>query len=223
MQEDVHLYVYRSVLENIIDGTYAPGRHLVEEDLAKSYGVSRTPVREVLLALQKDGLVERKRNCGARVASFTAEDVEELFEIRKALEVHCIPAVVRTVKLSELLAFEHKLVSLDGGFGPEWRSEHAALDLRLHHMIVVNACNRRLAAYVRNLQYLISSLQVVGFRGDAQVHETGRQHLEILRAILRREADTAQKLLAAHIDFGKRNALELFIRVRSSAGVPVMT
>ena len=56
-------------MEKIISGEFAPGQRLVEEDLARTYKVSRTPIREVLLAFQKDGLVERVSNKGAKVAS----------------------------------------------------------------------------------------------------------------------------------------------------------
>ena len=211
--EALHSFLYRALLEKIISGEFAPGKRLVEEELARSYGVSRTPIREVLLSLVKDGCVERARNCGARVVAFTAEDVEELFDLRTALEVHCISNVVRTVKVSELLALQHSLEAVEGKSGSSLQEEHASIDLKLHHLIVENSGNRRLIAQMRNLSLLIESLQLTSFDNtDDQARTTGEQHLAIVRALLKRDVGLAQRLLTEHIEYGKRNVLQMFIK-----------
>lgn len=218
--EELHGFLYRDLMGKIIRGEVAPGQRLVEEELAQTYNVSRTPIREVLLAFQNNGLVERVRNRGAKAVSFTAHDVEELFDIRRALEVDCVRRAVRTIRLSELLELEHRLVSLEGGSGPEWRREHADVDLRLHHLIVANSGNRRLIAYMRHLSMLIESLQLASFEHVGPVRETGEQHLAIIRAFLKPDVELAQRLLAEHIEYGKRNALELFIRGKREEKAP---
>ena len=210
--EAMHSFLYRALLEKIINGEFAPGQRLVEEELARTYGVSRTPIREVLLSLVKDGCVERARNCGARVVAFTAEDVEELFDLRTALEIHCISTAVRTVKVSELLELQHRLEATDGASGSRLREEHARLDLKLHHLIVENSGNRRLIAQMRNLSLLIESLQLTSFSTDDQARRTGEQHLAIVRALLKRDAELAKRLLTEHIEYGKRNVLQMFIK-----------
>jgi len=210
--EAMHSFLYRALLEKIINGEFAPGQRLVEEELARTYGVSRTPIREVLLSLVKDGCVERARNCGARVVAFTAEDVEELFDLRTALEIHCISTAVRTVKVSELLELQHRLEATDGASGSRLREEHAVLDLKLHHLIVENSGNRRLIAQMRNLSLLIESLQLTSFSTDDQARRTGEQHLAIVRALLKRDAELAKRLLTEHIEYGKRNVLQMFIK-----------
>lgn len=207
----LHSFLYRALLEKIISGEFAPGQRLVEEDLARSYGVSRTPIREVLLALVKDGCVERARNCGARVIAFTAEDVEELFDLRTALEVHCVVTAVTTIKVSELLDVQHRLEAAESKFGSELLEAHARIDLKLHHLIVENSGNRRLVAQMRNLSLLIESLQLSSFNNDVQARKTGEQHLAIIQALLRRDVGLTQRLLADHIDNGKRNVLQMFI------------
>lgn len=210
--EALHSFLYRALLEKIISGEFAPGQRLVEEDLARGYGVSRTPIREVLLSLVKDGCVERARNCGARVVAFKAEDVEELFDLRTALEVHCISTVVRTVKMSELLELQHSLEAVESKSGSGLLEEHARIDLKLHHLIVENSGNRRLIAQMRNLSLLLESLQLTSFSNDEQARKTGEQHLSIVRALLQRDVGRAQRLLTEHIEYGKRNVLQMFIK-----------
>lgn len=210
--EALHSYLYRALLAKIFSGEFAPGQRLVEEELARAYGVSRTPIREVLLSLAKDGCVERARNCGARVMAFTAEDVEELFDLRTALETHCISTVVRTVKVNGLLELQHRLEAVDSNTGSRLREEHASIDLKLHHLIVENSGNRRLIAQMRNLSLLIESLQLTSFNTDDQARTTGAQHLAIVRALLLRDVELAKRLLTEHIEYGKRNVLQMFIK-----------
>jgi DNA-binding GntR family transcriptional regulator len=210
--EALQSFLYRAILDKIIRGEFGPGYRLVEEELARNFDVSRTPIREVLLAFQKDGLVERSKNRGARVVSFTADDVEELYDMRKALEVHCVEHVVRTVKLNELAELERRLEVLSEKSGRGWRDEHARIDIELHHLIVKNSGNRRLIAQMKNLSLLIESLQFAAFNADLHIRETGEQHLGIVRALLARNVALAERLLGEHIETGKRNAIELFLR-----------
>ena len=216
---ELHESLYRDVLAKIISGELAPGQRLIEEDLARAYKVSRTPIREVLMAFQKDGLVERVRNCGARVVSFTADDIEELFDIRRALEVHCIPNVVRTIKLNALLELERRIEAVGSTANPDFQEKHAAIDLELHQLIISHSGNNRLIAYMNALSLLRESLQLASFSDADHVRDTGEQHLAIIRAIARRDVESAQRLLAEHIEYGKRNAVEMFIRRRRGARV----
>lgn len=209
-QEHLQSQLHAAIVERIISGDLSAGQRLVEEELAQTYNVSRTPVREVLFALQKDGLVERVKNQGAKVVSFTADDVEEVFDVRQALECFCIPCVIRTVKLNDLLELEHRIEALDQGTGPKWSEKQAAVDMDLHALIKNGSRNRRLIASVDRLSLLLHSLQLAGYRNEEHVRQSAREHLEIIRALLRRDADLAKQSLADHIENGKRHTLELF-------------
>jgi DNA-binding GntR family transcriptional regulator len=202
--------LYGAIVKKIISGEFAAGQRLVEEDLARMYKVSRTPVREVLFALERDGLVKRVRNQGARVVSFTPDDVEEIFDIRKALECFCIPKVVQIIKLNDLLDLERRLEALNGGSGPKWCDKLAEIDLTLHATVIAASGNRRLVAYMERIRLLQNSLQLAGYRNEAHVRQSWQDHLAIVRALLRRDIEAAQRLLGEHIENGKRNAIELF-------------
>jgi DNA-binding GntR family transcriptional regulator len=151
------------------------------------------------------------------VAAFTATDVEELYDIRKALEVFCVPSLVHSGRWGDLLELQRRMLALEGKSGAPWRDAHAALDLDLHRVIVSSSNNRRLIRYMDTFGVLVGSLQVASHRHDrseAHVVETGRQHLRIVQMLLDRDVQLAQQLLDEHIEFGKRNAVELFLRMR---------
>ena len=80
--------VYDTVRQGILDGTYAQGARLGEADLADSLGVSRTPVREALRRLGSEGLLATLPNKGARVRTWTAGELGDIFDLRALLEGH---------------------------------------------------------------------------------------------------------------------------------------
>lgn len=203
--------IYTAIVERIIRGEFAAGQRLVEEELAQVYNVSRTPIREVLFALQKDGLVERVRNQGARVVSFTPDDVEEVFDVRNALECFCVPSLIRTIKLNELLDLERRLETLNGGAGQKWRDKQAEIDIQLHRLIVNGSRNRRLIGYMERISLLLHALQLAAYHNEEYVRQSGAEHLAIVGALLRRDVDLAKQLLAEHIEHGKRHTLDLFL------------
>ena len=214
--EEQYSDLYAGVLAQIMKGEFAPGSRLVEEELARTYNVSRTPIREVLFALERDGLVERTRNRGARVASFTADDVEEIYEIRKALECAAIGHANGNVKLADLLQLAEKLEKLKTETRPKWKEEQAAIDMDLHRLIVAASANRRMIAYLENISVLIHSLRLLGYRDEAHARQAGEEHLQIVKALLRRDVREAQQLLSSHLEQSKRNALEIFLQKRTT-------
>lgn len=216
-EDAVQSRLYDALLDRIISGDLAPGTRLIEDDIAREYQTSRTPVREVLFAFEKDGLVERTRNRGARVRVFGPEDVDELFDIRKVLELFCITRMATAPCLAELMDLRRRLLAIEGKSGKAWRDEQIRIDLDLHELIVANCGNRRLTAHLKNLSVLIRSLQTASHQRALRTEtarETGRQHLRIIEALIVRDGDLAQRLLAEHIEFGKRNTMELFIKTK---------
>jgi DNA-binding GntR family transcriptional regulator len=218
-QDNQRARLYREILRKIVAGEYPPGQRLIEESLAREHDVSRTPVREVLALLEGDGLVKRVRNRGAQVMSFTADDIEEIYEIRKALECHCAAHVIvaKTVTLSELHDFEREMLRLLNGSGAKWREQVAEADLKLHLRIVQGTNNKRLSSYMQSVSLLREALQLVGYGDEEHVRHSAEQHVEIIRGLLARNVERTRHLLAEHLEYGKRVALEVFFQ-RSNHG-----
>jgi DNA-binding GntR family transcriptional regulator len=90
---------YNDLKSDLLSGRFAPGERLTEEHLAKSLGVSRTPVREALHKLESEGLVKPLESRGFYVALDSREELEDLFDIRAALEGYAIRLICE--KISE--------------------------------------------------------------------------------------------------------------------------
>lgn len=221
-REQLKSKVYADILGKIMSGHYPSNQRLVEEELAQTYSLSRTPIREILFALEKDGLVERTRNCGAKVVSFTPDDVEQIYEIRCALECLSVRRAVRNLRLNDLLEFERRLEELNQHQGPKWNQKQAEIDFELHRLIVSHSGNRRLVAYLENISLLIHSLRLIGYGDNQHARQAGEEHLAIVRALLRRDVELSERLLASHIHASQRNALGLFSRQRERSGRHVL-
>jgi DNA-binding GntR family transcriptional regulator len=87
--------VYERLAEEIVSGALTPGEQLIESKLATAFGVSKTPVREALIRLQRDGLVEIEPYRGARVGEPSARDMVEISELRLLLEGRIVADIAR--------------------------------------------------------------------------------------------------------------------------------
>lgn len=199
--------IYASVLQRILKGELKPGVRLVESQLAEQYAVSRTIIREVLFTLLRDNLVERNHNRGTQVVSFTPDCVEDLYEIRTSLELLALRTAINVMPLEPLFAFEQRFRELQN----QPAALHVEIDLAFHAFVFEHCRNKRLVAYLENVSQLIHSLRLLGYELEDVVRETGAQHLGLVQAYIRRDLPTAERLLGEHIDWSKRNALQMLI------------
>jgi DNA-binding GntR family transcriptional regulator len=199
---------YNDLKSDLLSGRFAPGERLTEEHLAKSLGVSRTPVREALHKLESEGLVKPLESRGFYVALDSREELEDLFDIRAALEGYAIRLICERIseetirQLNEfIIKAEHALArnQLDEIF--EYNTQfhdalHNVLDrqTRLHSLI---ADTRK---YV--LRYRKSSLHYL----DA-ARRTIDGHKKILMAISLRDPELCERVMREHVLEAKEEAL----------------
>lgn len=204
--------LYADILDKIVQGQFPAGHHLVEENLARAYHVSRTPIREVLVLLQKDGLIKRSLNRGAEVVSFAPDDVEQIYEIRSALECLALRKAAHRIRLGDLIEIERRLLIANQRTSKTWKQDQSEIDLRLHGLIISHSGNPRLTGYLENVALLTHSLRLIGYRNEEYALSAGEEHLAIVQALLRRDASMAERLLQAHIDSSMHHVLELFFK-----------
>lgn len=97
--------VYKDLLEDLVSRRRSAGERLIEAEIARALDVSRTPVREALNRLEKDGLIESVRPSGYMVMHPSMDDVREIFEIRRALEPVAYAAVVADAQDADMAEF----------------------------------------------------------------------------------------------------------------------
>lgn len=212
--------VYQRLLQGILSGLYPSGTVLSELGVAREFGVSRMPVHDALRQLGKDGLVQRQRNCRARVAGITADDIFEIFEMRKVLEGPAAELAAGRMDarhLSPLRAFANKLQSARRG--KAWVTDWADFDELFHRTIAEASGNQRLAQDINRYRLLHK-----GFNHSATDVDVLQQalceHVSILEALEKKDGGLARQRMVAHIsawqDFFIRSVPEVALQEPSA-------
>ena len=199
--------IARRLGQAILSGAVAPGTRLREENLARQFSVSRTPVREALIALATSGLVEAEPNRGSTVLRLTAEDVAEVYHLRALLESEsaALAASRGTPEVAELLAKTcDRMAELHGAPG----FEQLAADTFFHYTIAEAAGSPRLHALVRQVSAIPEAYRSGIPYTSGDMTEAGRQHRAIAVAIGDRSETSARELMRSHVAWAGRLAAE---------------
>ena len=135
----------------ICEKYFPPGSQLREVELTKQLGVSRTPLREALILLQRDGLVVNHPNRGVFVREFDDQDIEEIFSLRVALENLAAEKVIDRLTASHFADLEHIIRQQELALDPIDRRQLGVLDRRFHYYFMELSGNSRLMTYWKGI------------------------------------------------------------------------
>lgn len=192
-----------------------PGEPLSEKNLCQEIGCGRTPVREALLSLQGEGLVEIFPRRGIRVTPFTREAIQEIYQIRKIIEPTICGRYYLQIDKDRLLRFDQEFKQMDH----EDDRAYYTLDISFHNWLVEIANNRRLSAFyagVLRSQYRFS--MYTARLGTAVKGDYYTEHHEIIKALMAEDADRIVKTSIAHANYSEEIALRTMQQTGLTAG-----
>ena len=198
--------IVSTLKERIIRWEYPPEHRLTEAELCKKFGVSRSPVREALRILATDGFVKKMPNRGYAVRQYNLREIEELYEVRLALElfvVECL-AMRGLLKKDDLNALKRTWTSVLNG-SPKKDEELARLDTQFHETLAHAAGNKSLLRQLRAINERLMLFRMIDFGKAHRTESTCHQHLEILRCIAARDVSGARKAMHRNIEEGRTN------------------
>ncbi len=198
------------IREAIVEGRLTPGQRLKEEELAGELGISRTPVREALLILQAEGLVDAAPNRGAVVRSHDADDLEDLYQLRALLEGYAARRAAATISetaVAGLQASCERFESLIEGDVQELVREN----LLFHNVILDAAQSRRVAELVRKVIELPLVYRSYIWYSVDQRRISAHYHRQIVRALASRDGERAELVMKEHV-FEARDVLVAQVR-----------
>ncbi|MGK3206218.1 GntR family transcriptional regulator [Amycolatopsis sp. MEPSY49] len=190
------------IRDAIFDGTYPPGGSLREVELADALGVSRGPVREALLKLEREGLVRGEWHRGTTVTALSDVDVAELDSLRAALEQLAVALVVD--RGADLAAVDAVVVRMDRAADEH---EMVRCDLDFHDAVYAAAGHRRLreAWEAIRSQVHLFLLTRIGVESEGYLAGIPAEHRQLAEALRAGDRDTALALFAVH----RRHALDV--------------
>jgi DNA-binding GntR family transcriptional regulator len=185
---------------SIVGGELAPGEIYSAPTLAERLGVSATPVREAMLDLAKDGLVEPVRNRGFRVVVVDDEDLDEISELRHLLEVPAMGIVIARASDEELMQLFEKVGAIERAAEVPDVPEFLLADRDFHLSLLTLAGNERLVRLVGQLRTQTRLIGIKGLAESGQLMASALEHRPILEAVCRRDAPAAKTLMRQHLD-----------------------
>lgn len=183
----------------IIDGRLGFGEQVSEIGLATTFGISKTPVREALLRLKLEGLVEIHPQRGSFVFSLSEQEVHELMQFRELIESAALGEAIREDRVSLARALEGNIAAMARCEAEGQKELIPGLDSDFHEAIVRGCSNPYLRAAYALIGYRFQALRSRLPVQDKKVDDCQHSHSEILAAVSSGATSRAQKLLKEHI------------------------
>ncbi|WP_122445944.1 GntR family transcriptional regulator [Pseudomonas viridiflava] len=200
--------VFRRIQAAIVKGEIAPGSKISEPELARTYGISRGPLREAIHRLEGQRLVVRVPHVGARVVSLSHVEMIELYEIRESLEgMACRLAAERMTseeidELRRVLDTHERDAAFQAGVG-YYQQEG---DFDFHYRIIQGSGNRTLSQMLCGELYQLVRMYRIQFSTTPnRPRQAFAEHHRILDAIAERDGELAELLMRRHIGASRRN------------------
>ena len=216
-------FLYEELRRRILDGSLREGSQLAQVDLADQYGVSRTPIREALARLDREGLVEFRPRRGYIVASIDIEQIEEVCELRSFIEVRASSlAALRRTK-ADLADLENILALLDEQRPGSVREISGWVRAnRKFHLRLIATSRREI--FVRVAETLHDSVErFVLLEGTmleplgVEVGKAQAEHYEIFEAVVKSDADRVGALVRVHCDHTRDRLISSLRQKRADA------
>jgi len=191
--------VYRELKESILNVVLEPNKRLIEEKLAAEMGTSRTPVREAIQKLEKEGLIYKLPRCGFAVNVIADEDIEEVFGIRSVLEGYAgylatLRATDEDVRAMETIVKKQE-ICLDNGE----TDEIIRLNTDFHDILYKCAKSKKLVSMINDLRDFIYRYRILILRYEGMATIAIQDHKEMIALMKVKNARQVEKLVRKHI------------------------
>ena len=202
--------VFSNLRDLIVSNVLPAGQKLVDRDLAALLEVSRTPIREALGRLAMIGLVEKRARRGYYVRAFSADEVKDLYDFRKMLEVQSVKLAAQNAQPWHLEKFDCILTEL-GKLHSDSRGHAKAveLDIQIHELIAHASGNVSLHQAMQNVLHKVMCFISVEIAGQGSLASAYQQHQSLLRFIKENDVDGAVELICMHVDTAKESLVSV--------------
>ncbi len=193
--------VYARIKDRFLRGEYLPGSRLFEDELAREYGISLTPVREAMHRFQAEGLVVRKEHSALYVRTFTLEEARNVYEMRMLLEPYAIELATRRfdptwLEKVEVIEAEQKAGVAARDFPRVQRTNYY-----LHVAFAEGSCNPILVEMIERLWVFVPVLRAVAWKHDpSTVRFVAEEHAEIIANLRQQRAEEAVAASRRHVE-----------------------
>jgi DNA-binding GntR family transcriptional regulator len=199
--------VYEHLREQLLNGEIAPHEHLIETKIAQELGTSRTPVREALHSLELEGLIESIPRVGYVVKPISEQEVEEICEIRMAIEGVAARWAMEKSDKKLIEELEKNISISDSKVSKGDAKAFIDLDARFHEIIARHSGSRRLLEMAQTLRRHMLRYRIQSIYSVDNVLRAIDGHKEIMRAIEKHDLEEVTQAIRNHMEQVKKDVL----------------
>ncbi len=191
---------YISIKEDIISCKLAPGSLINEREVAEKLKISRTPLREALIRLEQEGLVEIIPQRGVFVSNISVKVILELYQIREVLEPFIVRLATPLACQKKLDQFRNSFLNiLDKGNIAEVNSHENLLDNQFHSFLAESCGNNSLEQIIANIRIQTNRIRILSCRNSHRLQKAVEEHVSIIDAMLECDEEKAARIMRTHI------------------------
>ena len=198
---------YEVLKHAIITGEIPAGERIVETDYADRLHISRTPLREALRKLERDGLVEYVLRRGVVVRAFTIADVEEIYTIRNALEMLTLPAIIEKATEEDIASLRAQLHEMSDLIEAKDFDALSPVTRAFHRQLTAICGQNRILRVIEGQDEFITRFSAMAIRQEDRLLEAHKEHYALVDFIENRDLEGFRALMERHIDRSKEMCL----------------
>jgi DNA-binding GntR family transcriptional regulator len=201
--------VFKYLREKILGGEIPPKSKLNESKLAEEIGASRTPVREALHNLEMERLIESVPRVGYVVKEITENDVEEIIQIRIALESLAAKWACQRISSRQLAQLEKIIRLTDRGIERKNTQRVVQLDTKFHEIICKASQSRRIEEISQSMRDYMVRFRIKGLSVPEIARKSNEGHTRILEALRTKNSKRIESAVRYHLNWTKRHVVQV--------------
>lgn len=194
------------IRDRILKGEYKIGEKIKENQIATEFKVSRTPIREAFKQLESEGLIDYIPNRGCFAKGFTHQDIDDIYAVRKALELMAVEWAVNRISETQICALQEEIELMEFYTAKKDSDKVLELNSAYHEIIYDAAGSRFMAQILRSYKEYIEQTRKVFFYEQAYLEEILKEHKNILVAMIARDVEGAKAAMGDHLEKSQRRA-----------------
>jgi DNA-binding GntR family transcriptional regulator len=201
--------VAEALREDIVSGVIPLGTKLREVELSAVLGVSRSPLREALRILEAEGLIQITPNRGAFVTQLEEKDLREIHGLRELLEVYAIRIACERITAKDISELEAVMKETEESLASNDYFAYLKTSQKIHDFFVQRCDNTRLQNLYNNIWNITLAIAALSKTESPDRRASLAEHKKIVRALVQKDADKAEKYLREHLNSGHERTMKL--------------
>ena len=198
---------YDVLKKAIITGEIPAGERIVETEYADRLHISRSPLREALRKLERDGLVEYVMRRGVVVHAFTTEDVDQIYTIRNSLEMLTLPYIIENATAEDIAALREKLAAMDALIARDDVEGLSPLARDFHTCLTAISGKNRILRVIEGQDEYIRRFSAMAIQQENRRSSAHEEHHKLVDLVEKKDLPALEELMRHHIERSKECCL----------------